>query len=323
MRPMKPPLLLAIFVLLSACTSGDPPFVSTETGIEISSDWMQPGPQDALLVGAGDIARCDRRGNARATGDLIRALLGTFPEVRVFTAGDNAYQDGTAIQFASCYEPAWGSFNDRTMPAPGNHDYHSRGARPYFDYFDHYRKDPPAKSRGFYSFDLRDWHVVSLNSDVAMDAASPQVAWLEADLRSTKKKCILAVWHHPLFSSGWHGTQSGDPGRLTGVLWKTLERHRADVIINGHDHDYERFAPQDHSGKASGEGIREFVVGTGGAELRKLKTHKANSEHRDDGRLGVLLMTLRPDSYAWAFLGTDGDVHDRSDTPVPCHVKGD
>lgn len=320
---MKPRLhLLVVLALLAACTSGDVPVV-TETGIEISQDWIQPGPEDALFAGAGDIGRCSRRASAKATGDLIRTLIGAFPDVRAFTAGDNAYQDGTAIQFARCYEPVWGSFNDRTMPAPGNHDYHSRGARPYFEYFDHYRKDPAAKKRGFYSFDLRDWHIVSLNSAVPMDAGSPQVAWLEADLESTKKRCILAVWHHPLFSSGWHGTQSRDPGRRTGALWETLERHDADVIINGHDHHYERFAPQDHAGEATAGGIRQFVVGTGGAELRTLKTRRANSEHRDDRNLGVLLMTLRSDSYAWAFLGTDGNIHDRSDTPVPCHVKDD
>jgi hypothetical protein len=319
---MQRSLLLVVLLLLSACSSGDLPVVSTEEGVKISTEWTQPGPQDALLVGAGDIARCDRRRNAKLTGDLIRALLGSFPEARVFTAGDNAYQDGTAAQFASCYEPAWGSFNDRTLPAPGNHDYHVRGARPYFDYFDHYRQDPAARQRGYYSVDLRDWHVVSLNSAVPMDAASPQAAWLEADLRSTKKACTLAIWHHPLFSSGWHGGQSGDPGRRAGALWTVLERHHADVIVNGHDHHYERFALQDHTGKATDDGIREFVVGTGGAELRTLKTRRANSQERDDTRHGVLVLTLQPNSYTWAFLGIDGEIHDRSTAPVRCHVKG-
>lgn len=316
------PFVLAAFCLLSACTTSDL-LVAPDAGIEASADWIEPGSEDALFVGAGDIARCRQRANAQATGNLIRALLGRFPETRVFTAGDNAYENGTAGNFANCYEPAWGSFNDRTMPSPGNHDYHSAGAGPYFDYFDHYRKDRAAKSRGFYSFDLRGWHVVSLNSNIPMKPGSPQVAWLETDLRSTKKKCVLALWHHPLFSSGWHGGQSGDPGRLSGPLWEVLERHGADVIVNGHDHHYERFAPQDHTGKAASDGLREFVIGTGGAELRKLKTARANSEHRDDRRHGVLLLTLRPDSYAWVFLGTDGSIHDRSATPVPCQAKGD
>lgn len=313
------PFVLAALVLLSACTASDLPLVAPEARIEIPEDWAQPGPDDALFVGAGDIARCGEHANAHATGDLIRALLGVYPETWVFTAGDNAYENGTASNFADCYEPAWGSFNDRTRPSPGNHDYHSSGAGPYFDYFDHYRKDPAAKSRGFYSFDLRGWHVVSLNSNVSMKAGLPQVAWLEADLRSTNKRCILAFWHHPLFSSGWHGGQSGDPGRLTGPLWEVLARHKADVIVNGHDHHYERFAPQDHTGKASPDGIREIVIGTGGAELRKLKAARTNSEYRDDRHHGVLVLTLRPDSYAWAFLGIDGSIHDRSATPVPCH----
>jgi acid phosphatase type 7 len=306
--------------LLSACTGGGPSPRTVGLAADlVTDDAVNPGPDDALFLGAGDIARCSQLQNAIATGDLIRALIGKHPDAKVFTAGDNAYEDGTTTEFASCYEPAWGSFNDRTAPAPGNHDYHTPGAIPYFDYFELYRVDPVAKSRGYYSFDLKGWHIVSLNSNVPMDAGSSQVAWLDNDLASTQKRCILAFWHHPLFSSGRHGSQPNDPGRLTGDLWRTLEKYEADVIVNGHDHDYERFAPQDHTGAASASGIREFVVGTGGAELRRFSTVQPNSDHRDDRRHGILVLTLGPNHYTWAFLGTDGKAYDRSTGVLECH----
>ncbi|HKV08295.1 MAG TPA: metallophosphoesterase [Thermoanaerobaculia bacterium] len=275
-------------------------------------DVVNPGEGDALFLGAGDIARCSEIEGAQATGDLIRALIVKYPEATVFTAGDNAYQRGTAGQFHDCYEPSWGSFNDRTVPSPGNHDYLSPRARPYFDYFDYYRSDPAAKARGYYSFDLKDWHIVSLNSNIDMDAASPQVAWLKADLRESHKQCTLAFWHHPLFSNGdEHGAETGDPGRRTGELWKALEDDHAEVIVNGHDHDYERFAPQDRVQTASSDGIRQFVVGTGGAKTRGFLSPPrwANSEHQELQH-GVLVLTLGKSSYKWALLGTDGKALD-------------
>lgn len=312
--------LLLAAALASACETGgwSRPAEQIQT-----DDAINPGNGDALFLGAGDIARCREIGNAMATGDLIRALIGKYPEAKVFTAGDNAYESGTASQFRDCYEPAWGSFNDRTAPSPGNHDYRTGGALPYFDYFDHYRSDPAAKVRGYYSFDLKDWHIVSLNSNIPMGAASQQVAWLDNDLRTTRKRCILAFWHHPLFSNGdEHGAETGDPGRRTGDLWKTLEAHHADVIVNGHDHDYERFAPQDHAGAPSVGGIRQFVVGTGGAELRGFLHPPAwpNSEDQEL-RHGVLVLTLSPSSYKWAFLGTDGKSYDHSSGVTECHDK--
>jgi acid phosphatase type 7 len=317
--------LLLAATLASACATGSQTTsVRSREAARITLDEVvNPGDGDALFLGAGDIARCSEIENAMATGNLIRALIGTYSGAKVFTAGDNAYNSGTVAQFRDCYEPAWGSFNDRTAPAPGNHDYRTADALPYFDYFDHYRSDPAAKARGYYSFDLKDWHIVSLNSNVPMNGGSPQVAWLDNDLRTTTKRCTLAVWHHPLFSNGdEHGGQSGDPGRRTGDLWKTLENHHADVIVNGHDHDYERFAPQDHSGTPSPGGIRQFVVGTGGADLRAFLSPPAwpNSEHQEL-RHGVLVLTLGPNSYKWAFLGTDGKALDHSSGAVECHDK--
>jgi len=315
-------LLLLAGALASSCSTGDRPAPeSALTAAQITiDDKVNPGAGDALFLGAGDIARCSEIEGAMATGNLIRALLGKYPEAKVFTAGDNAYERGTTANFKDCYEPAWGSFNDRTAPSPGNHDYYTRDARPYFDYFDHYRSDPGAKARGYYSFNLRDWHIVSLNSDLPMDAASPQATWLESDLRTSGQPCILAIWHHPLFSSGdEHGADPRDPGRFTDDLWKTLERHHADVILNGHDHDYERFAPQDHTGTAAPGGIRQFVVGTGGAEIRGFGPVRTNSEDREL-RHGILVLTLGPSAYTWAFLGTDGTAYDHSAGPVACHA---
>lgn len=321
---MKPQLSLVLTAtLLSACAGGRPPLTPADakSRIETTVESFRPGAEDALFVGAGDIARCRERANADATGNLIRALLSEVPDAKVFTTGDNTYEDGRTTEFERCYEPAWGSFNDRTMPTPGNHDYHSTGAAPYFEYFDFYRMDPAAKQRTYYSFDFKDWHIVSLNSNIAMDPASAQVRWLDQDLRDTKKRCVLAFWHHPLFSSGNHGRQNNDPGRRTGALWQTLQKHGADVIVNGHDHIYERFDPQDHLAKPTPDGIREFIVGTGGAELRPLHTPKPNSKHRDNQHYGVLVLTLSPSSYNWALFATDGNVYDRSAAPVECHDK--
>lgn len=316
-------LAAVLLLVLAGCATGGPSARTVDVPSNVTSpDFFNLGPEDALFVGAGDIARCRPRQirNAEATGDLIRSLLAKFPQARVFTAGDNAYEDGTADEFEECYNPTWGSFNEQTMPSPGNHDYHTPGATPYFDYFAFYKTDPAARAQGFYSFDFKDWHIVSLNSNIPMDANSPQVQWLRQDLETTNKPCILAFWHHPRFSSGRHGSQSGDPGRRTGDLWEALENRRADVIVNGHDHDYERFGLQDRNGSPTPRGIREFVIGTGGAELRRLSSKKPNSEIFDARHHGILVLTLRPTSYDWAFVGTDGRILDRNPEPVPCHV---
>ena len=309
---------LACLATLAACsTSPSTRTLATESPTLAAFD---PSPEDALFIGAGDIARCShgQLANARATGDLIRSLLGSFPDAKVFTTGDNAYEDGTTSEFQSCYNPTWGSFNEQTRPSPGNHDYHTPGATPYFDFFTFYTTDPSARARGFYSFDFKDWHIISLNSNIPMEQTSPQVAWLNQDLEATSKHCILAFWHHPLFSSGRHGSQSHDPGRRTVDLWAALEGHGADIIVNGHDHNYERFALQTRNASPTAHGIREFVIGTGGAELRRLASRQRNSEFFDAQHHGILVLTLHPTSYDWAFVGVDGRVLDRSLEPVPC-----
>ena len=261
------------------------------------------GPDDVLLAGAGDIAECGvQLAAARATA----ALLDQLPNAVIFTAGDNAYPLGTPHDYTACYDPTWGRFRARTFPSPGNHD-----GPEYFHYF------PNAKGH-WYSYDRGAWHIVSLDSNAEVGPQSPQVEWLEHDLAANRQQCVAAYWHHPLFSSALHGWQPGDRGRSMGTLWTVLLRHHADVVINGHDHDYERFGPQRRDGIGEANGIREFVAGTGGAKLRGFVVRKRNSERRINTH-GVLVLTLHPGSYEWHFVGIDGRILDESATPQKCH----
>jgi hypothetical protein len=268
-----------------------------------------PSPEVAVLVGAGDIAECGDDDDEQ-TADLVAAIPGT-----VFLAGDNAYPDGTARQYRECYTPSWGQFLDRTRPAPGNHEYQTRGAAGYLDYFGT-RAAPAGKT--WYSWDAGDWHVIMLDSDCASiggcEAASPQGAWLTADLAASDPRCTLAIWHHPRFSSGEHGNHA-----FMEPFWQILYDAGADVIVNGHDHDYERFAPQDPDGTADPvRGIREFVVGTGGARLRAFRTIRANSEVRDASTHGVIRLLLAPEGYSWDFVPVAGGIFTDSGSGA-CH----
>jgi len=249
-----------------------------------------PNAEEVVLVGAGDIAKCEILGGAVATARLLDRIPGT-----VFTVGDNAYDDGTAEQFQKCYGPTWGRHKDRTRPSPGNHDYHTDGARPYYEYFGELAGPP---GRGYYSYDIGSWHIISLDSYVGTERGSHQLQWLKDDLAANRTDCVLAYWHIPLFSSGPHG---GDP--KIKEIWKLLYAAGVEVVVNGHDHDYERFGLQDPDGKAdAARGIRQFVVGTGGGGVYKFKRPAKNSEARDNTSYGVLKLTLGPGRYAWEFV---------------------
>lgn len=251
-----------------------------------------PPSQPQTFVGAGDIAMCDA--NSQATARLLDGIGGT-----VFALGDNAYQSGTREEYRACYEPTWGRHKGRTRPAPGNHDYESPGAAPYFEYFG--ANAGPA-GLGYYSFELGAWHAVSLNSNVPTGQGSAQAAWLRADLASSLARCTIAYWHHALFTSGPSG---GTPA--TGALWRLLYDAGADVVLNGHDHFYERFAPQDPDGIADpARGIRQFIVGTGGGVLHQRVSFPANSELIRVGAWGVLRLTLESDGYQWDFVPVSG-----------------
>ena len=247
-----------------------------------------PAQLTGVLVGAGDIAMCGSAG-AEGTARLIDASEGT-----VFTAGDNAYFQGTAAQFAQCYEPTWGRHRDRTRPTPGNHEYETAGANAYFSYFG---ENAGPGGLGYYSFEVGNWHIVSLNSNVLASDGSAQIQWLRQDLGSTRARCVAAIWHHPLFSSGQNG-----PIPFMRDAWRVLRELGADVVIQGHDHIYERFGRQDENGRATSDGLRGFVVGTGGAELTNMGRLAANSEVRMSKVFGVLKLTLRSDSYSWQFI---------------------
>src|SRR6266542_44767 len=242
------------------------------------------------FVGAGDIAYCLSTGD-EATADLLDAIPGT-----VFTLGDNAYTNGTAQEFTDCYSPTRGRHKDRTKPSPGNHDYNTLGATGYYGYFGAAAGDP---STGYYSYNLGDWHVIALNSNLPQDPGSAQDTWLRADLAANTKSCTLAYWHHPRFSSG---AEHGDDVTIA-PFWNALYEANADVILSGHDHDYERFAPQTPAGVAdASRGIREFIVGTGGRSHYALGTLKANSEVFNGTTYGVLKLTLSQGSYSWQFV---------------------
>jgi PKD repeat protein len=250
---------------------------------------------EAVFIGAGDIAVC----NSTYKDEATAALIAKYPTATVYTVGDNAYPDGTSTDYSQCYTPSWGRFKDRTRPAPGNHDYHTSGATPYFDYFG--ANAGPA-GRGYYSYDLASWHIISLNSEIDVSATSAQATWLKQDLASHRTTCTLAYWHKPLFtSSSLHGGATS----MTS-LFTILYDAGAEIVLSGHNHQYERFAPQRVDGtRDDARGVREFVTGSGGAGLYDFGTAKPNSQVRYKG-FGVLKLTLRATSYAWEFMPIEG-----------------
>jgi acid phosphatase type 7 len=282
------------------------------TGISAITVTAPPPPSnDVVLVGAGDIASCLVDGD-EATATLLDNIAGT-----VFNLGDNAYDNGTASEFANCYGPTWGRHLARTRPSPGNHEYNTANATGYYGYFGSAAGDP---TKGYYSYDAGDWHVIVLNSNsscttISCAAGSPQEQWLRADLAANTKACTLAYWHHPRFNSGAaHGNNTA-----VGPFWNALYEYNADVILNGHEHVYERFAPQTPAAVADpARGIRQFTVGTGGRSHYTFGTIQPNSELRDGNTFGVLKLTLHATSYDWQFIPVAGATFTDSGTGS-CH----
>ncbi len=259
--------------------------------------------QTHVLVGAGDISSCDDPEGSQATAKLIEQIPGT-----VFAAGDLAYEKGSAYDFKHCYDPSWGQFKERTRPALGNHEYATRGAAAYFAYWGG-RAGPVGK--GYYSFELGAWHVVVLNTNCqerepgGCDLGSAQETWLRADLANHREACILAYGHHALFSSGIFSKHALHPELRQ--FWRDLYAVHADLILAGHEHSYERFAPQNPDGRRDNEhGIREIVAGTGGKDHDPLGFGIANSEVRDWTTFGVLELTLGAGKYTWEFIPVEG-----------------
>jgi hypothetical protein len=256
------------------------------------------------LVGAGDIAT---NGSAdSATGDLIEAR----PDARVFTAGDNAYPDGRASDFTNKYEPAWGPFKARTMPSPGNHEYQTAGASGYFDYFSATPSAPVPNTpdnpgltpgKGYYSYDLGSWHVISLNSNISMAIGSPQYNFVQNDLATNTALCELAYWHHPIASSGQHGNIA-----RARPIFALFDAQGGDLVLNGHDHNYERFTKIDSLGRPSASGVRQIIVGTGGANLRSLGFVQPGSEVRNSTTHGIVDINLSSTGYTGTFVPVPG-----------------
>ncbi|MEV4641760.1 metallophosphoesterase [Actinoplanes sp. NPDC049548] len=281
----------------SSATSAVPPPAAGAMTTSAQAEHAAVAP--AVLIGAGDIASCDSTGD---TGTL--ALLQRFPGT-VFTLGDNAYPDGSRTNFARCYGPTWGRVKARTRPVVGNHEYHSTGARPYFDYFG---AAAGPRGRGYYSYEAGAWHVVVLNtvcSAVPGGCAkgSPQERWLRADLAKSSAACTVAMVHHPLFTSA----ATHPPATETRPLVQALYDAGVELLMAGHNHVYERFAPQTPAGRRDdARGIREIVAGTGGAERYPFGRTAANSERRNNTTYGVVRLTLRPGWFRWDFLPVRG-----------------
>jgi hypothetical protein len=252
------------------------------------------------FVGAGDISSCDNN-NDELTAQLLDGIPGT-----IFAVGDNAYDSGTLSQFMNCYDPTWGRYKDRIKPVPGNHEYLTSGASGYFQYFNNI---PP-----YYAYNLGSWRIYALNSEIDVSSSSEQVKWLQDDLAANPTQCVLAYWHKPRWSSGTH--HGSDETFQT--LWQIFYEAGAELVINGHEHNYERFAPMNATGQADQLGLREFVVGTGGRDLYSFGTLLPNSEVQNDTSFGVLKLTLRPTGYDWQFVPAAGSTFTDSGS-TECH----
>ena len=279
----------------SAAPSGA---ASTGTPGPTTSTSPTPLPVEVVLLGAGDIGRCDR-----TTDEDTAALLEQRPGI-VFTLGDNAYDRGSAEEFRDCFGSSWGRIKDRIeLPVPGNHEYETRDAAGYKEYFGERAVRDGAT---WYSVDIGAWHVVVLDSTCdrvpgGCGPDSPQLDWLRTDLASSDARCTLALFHHPRFSSGDHGSDDD-----VAPFWDVLYKAGADLVLNGHEHDYERFAPQDPAGNADDErGITQLIVGTGGTELREFKDPVANSRVRSSLAHGVIELRLAQTGWRWQFHATD------------------
>ncbi len=296
--------------------------IADGTGVGTILDDDSPPVEGVRIAAAGDIA-CDPGSSnfnggqgsgltcrQMATSDL---LVGAG-YAAVLLLGDIQYEDGAYSKFLASYNPSWGRVKSITKPAPGNHEYQSGTAAGYYQYFGSAAGDP---TKGYYSYDLGGWHIVALNSNCSFvggcGAGSPQELWLRADLAAHPASCTLAYWHHPRFSSGSHGNDT-----TYTAFWQALYDANADLVLVGHDHDYERFAPQTPGGALDpARGIRQIVAGSGGKEVRGFSTIRANSEARNASSLGVLELTLGASAYEWRYRAAVGSFADNGS--ASCH----
>ncbi len=270
--------LLLLAAVTTACSEPN-------VGLEDDDD---PLGEAVFITAVADVAGCNSQGD-----EATAAIVDTLPGI-VIMAGDIAYESGTRQQFDDCYHPSWGRHRDRTRPAPGNHEYETESGAPYFEYFGDLAGP---KGLGYYSFNAGSWHIVSLNSNIDMSAGSPQEQWLRKDLAENPSLCTLAFWHHPLFTSGLH---QGNPS--VAPLWRALQEAGAEIVVTGHDHHYERFAPQNVDAVADSRGLRQFIVGNGGHSIFPALFAAANSQKRYDTGYGVLRLALGERRYEWKLI---------------------
>ncbi len=257
--------------------------------------------KDIVVVAAGDIACNSEKQTASECYQKETAqLTSTVNPDAVLLLGDIQYENGSIQEFVY-FDKAWGKFKDKSFPVPGNHEYQTPNAEGYFQYFGARAGE---KGKGYYSFNLGSWHVIALNSNCwAIKGCSlddPQAQWLLSDLKNNSKKCTLAMWHHPFVSASTHGNSE-----FMDDIWDILYKNGADLVLVGHDHVYERFAPMDSNGNTDKNGIREFVVGTGGRSLYPFKTKPATLEASQNTIYGVLKLKLSENGYSWDFVGVD------------------
>lgn len=291
-RLIRPIACVAVVIVAGSCSdSPSTPVTPTPP--------PPPGPQSATVLAVGDIGECGSPGVAQ-TARLVEGLAG-----ELLLAGDLAYPVGTMSNFVQCFDPEWGSNRPRWRPVPGNHEYMTPNAAGYFQYFGQ------VAANGQYAFRAGPWQVLMLDSNVPVNRGSPQYAFAQSELAAHQSRCSIAVWHHPLFSSGPNGNNP-----MMREMWQLLQQSGVDVVVSGHDHLYERFGKQDVDGRSDAGGIRQFIVGTGGAHLYEFARAAPNSQFRLSAH-GVLRLTLNRDDYAWAFLDISGATADSgSDT---CH----
>jgi PKD repeat protein len=313
-----------LLLLLSSCAPDRPTGPPDDARGRPSAD-ATTSPGAVVLVGAGDIASCESSARDEQTATLVLNVLAADPTARAFAAGDLAYEQGTAAEFQNCYQPSWGQFKNRTIPATGNHEY-ELSPTPYFDYWNGVGVDSGvagSRSKGYYSLDLGSWHIVVLNSNneyVGSKAGSAQDQWLRADLAASTKQCTIGIWHHARFASG---TTSPLPtlSQTTQALWEDLYSAGAELVLVGHMHRYERFSPQTTMGVADPTfGMRELLVGTGGRSLGAATVPAPNSEVGNGNTFGVIKLTLDDGSYHWEFIPIAGSTFTDSGSG-DCHGK--
>lgn len=299
-------LLFILLIIIGAATFAGWKVYSTQS----SSKTI---PQSyKKIVAIGDIS-CPPDETTDSTHCQDKA---TFNQAKIFkpdavlALGDLQYEDGALDKFQTSFAKTWGTYKNILYPAPGNHEYTSADASGYYSYF----KDAPVDiSKGYYAFKLGDWEIISMNSNCdklgGCAADSVQIKWLDNQLNQSSAKCTLAFWHYPRFSSGKYFSDAATKNPSAN-MWTVLTAHKADVVLNGHDHIYERFAPQTSDGAASNVGLSEFVVGTGGKSLYEKNGTTPNSEKFINDKFGILAMKLYSNKYSWEFIDTGGQVLD-------------